>query len=1729
MSSLGDKGVEQYTVHPQIIHFHSDHLGKFSSLQNQVVVSEKPKATKKRRLRNDLIIEDRHYQGLENYYSPDETSKEEEPEYESDRWISLSHRSISVLADSPIDLSQYTEFNPNNFSTLEQDIYELKTNHIKLSADKTGELLYLNSTTLPSLRSDTLLSLNFTHKDLIPIKAELDILCLPASRLKYPHIDVKGPHFQLTFNVPDNKITINFDYHISIRESITSFFPPEISNKFSPLISLVSTTRPTQFEASHQYEQLADEPINPELFYKTVATHASRLPPVTQDFDIPELETNLLPFQKKTVGWLLQRENVVYDWETNRCIPVKLISDSFYASLEAVLKDGSTTGEEIDNQTSEFLNKICFGWIRITFHEETFWFNSFTGNLCSSKRMCQHLVTTYQYLESKRQQYSPAKGLLAEEMGLGKTVEVAALSLLHRRSLEDLNEPIEIRLRSYGDLKTVIKAKTTLVVAPDSILKQWVEEVMRLAPSLAVTVYQGVDKYPRLRGNAGMIAEYLRRFDIVFTTYTMISKELDYALYSARNKPTRTASKRKSMVNEAVDSKSSVDPGREELLQKYTAMFQLTIRTEKPKVANLKSGDDAETDYEKALQDELELSIEHNNIPDIYRNQEYQSPLMLSQFWRVVLDEVQMVSSKFSRAFQSAALIPRFHAWGVSGTPIKKDFNDLHSILKFLKLDPFVGELAKNSWARITSKYEPNANESFVSLWSQIGIRHTKDMVHDDIQLPEQRRILMTVPFSLVEQENYNQLFEDFLASVCLDINGNPVLEDWDPSPTILAYMRSWLVRLRQVCSNPQIGNLNLNSKRYRSRNSSYNNRIVATVQQLKTLDKVLDDMLEKASDQITEAERSIISTYVEVGQFLEFILLPEDALGFLSVGSYEAEKVIHRLKLVLKKTASKYQELRKRENLTPLDDDDDFDTIDESESSASKKKHEGSEIIFKYEEQIRTIRMKIRSWLTLLHKFYFLIASCHFQCYDAEYGEKIEKLQLKSFKVSSSLYRIKENDFTDEVASFISEIPQEQLQTSPRTTSDVKGNKEETHRALEQQYYDFAEHTRQDLLKGSIKSVEKVVKSRITNRGWYDDNGKLKEDNGDVLLPKTSRKFFRFAPTINVSHLKDETVGIRQTLYFDKVKRISDQLNAQALVINKWMSTLVEILCKPLVSHDKDPNGEEYEQSIVDQDLASCYLHALTQILSDRGESVNGNENATKITTIQKSQEKKEFELEASRVHDKDFLEQLQAERLAVKVNVRSSLQELVLELRQLENETEGEEILDREATQVYHEMLNSMGQKIRNIFENQKLALVLLQRELNLSCNAVFNSRIDYFKQLQLISDSVKTKHFSMDQEALDLKLVQRQQQSYINLSSNLSIKKGKAIAKFRYLKSLSGGTMSNEPKNNEELMCIICRSTITIGSLTQCGHKYCKECLERWLVTSKTCPLCKTAINASTVYNFTHYKPDLKANKIADRHKPAKNLHSIYHPVDNVVVEDIQNIELKNFYSSKVDTIVRHVLYLRSQNPRVQIVIFSQWQDLLYILGTAFKAADISYLGSYGTLTPEVGSGRRRNKYDSVEEFKDPSNNITCFLLNAKAQASGLTLINATHIFLCEPLVNASLELQAISRIHRIGQTKVTTVWLFAIENTVEESILLMSTNKRLGYLESKDGDIAGRISQSSERDLTKAESMALMTSGGIDTMINKGNGEGETVTNNDLWSAFFCAQTNESSKAGFKLGT
>jgi E3 ubiquitin-protein ligase SHPRH len=74
----------------------------------------------------------------------------------------------------------------------------------------------------------------------------------------------------------------------------------------------------------------------------------------------------------------------------------------------------------------------------------------------------------------------------------------------------------------------------------------------------------------------------------------------------------------------------------------------------------------------------------------------------------------------------------------------------------------------------------------------------------------------------------------------------------------------------------------------------------------------------------------------------------------------------------------------------------------------------------------------------------------------------------------------------------------------------------------------------------------------------------------------------------------------------------------------------------------------------------------------------------------------------------------------------------------------------------------------------------------------------------------------------------------------------------------------------------------------------------------------------------------------------------------------------------------------------------------------------------------------------------EFKNIENGVSVLLIPFNFGASGLNLIEATHILLVEPILNISQEVQAIGRIHRIGQTKKTFIHRFLVRNTIEELV-------------------------------------------------------------------------------------
>lgn len=217
------------------------------------------------------------------------------------------------------------------------------------------------------------------------------------------------------------------------------------------------------------------------------------------------------------------------------------------------------------------------------------------------------------------------------------------------------------------------------------------------------------------------------------------------------------------------------------------------------------------------------------------------------------------------------------------------------------------------------------------------------------------------------------------------------------------------------------------------------------------------------------------------------------------------------------------------------------------------------------------------------------------------------------------------------------------------------------------------------------------------------------------------------------------------------------------------------------------------------------------------------------------------------------------------------------------------------------------------------------------------------------------------------------------------------------------------------------------------------------------------------------------------------------AIYAGIQQPILNQIKNIDVDGSFGTKIDTLARHILWLREHDPGAKCIIFSQYQDFLEILARAFSQYKIGYTGI--------------DRKDGIQKFRSHSE-IVCFFLHAKAHSSGLNLVNAKHVFLCEPLINTAIELQAIARVHRIGQHEETTVWMYLVEDTVERSIYDISVQRRLAQLQRVDDKGAEPL----ESRIEAANSMELEQTP-LAHLLTKGSGGGEMVGKDDLWNCLF----------------
>lgn len=188
------------------------------------------------------------------------------------------------------------------------------------------------------------------------------------------------------------------------------------------------------------------DPWKPMDFYEHVHVPRINGPSIdtqTADNPLKAMQCQLYPFQRRALLWLLRREGV------------------------------DMVGENIvEYRPTASGGKLPHGFVRTKDVDGTDCFVSHClGLITKDRNMLTHTILR--------------GGILAEEMGLGKTVELIALISLHRRGSTGI-------LGSSKPNASTIVSSATLIIAPPAILEQWKNEIALLAPHLMVLIYEGI-------------------------------------------------------------------------------------------------------------------------------------------------------------------------------------------------------------------------------------------------------------------------------------------------------------------------------------------------------------------------------------------------------------------------------------------------------------------------------------------------------------------------------------------------------------------------------------------------------------------------------------------------------------------------------------------------------------------------------------------------------------------------------------------------------------------------------------------------------------------------------------------------------------------------------------------------------------------------------------------------------------------------------------------------------------------------------------------------------------------------------------------------------------------------------------------------------------------------------------------------------------------------------------
>eukprot|EP01114_Cavostelium_apophysatum_P002591 TRINITY_DN122_c0_g1_i1.p1 TRINITY_DN122_c0_g1~~TRINITY_DN122_c0_g1_i1.p1 ORF type:complete len:1364 (-),score=419.53 TRINITY_DN122_c0_g1_i1:2222-6313(-) len=372
-------------------------------------------------------------------------------------------------------------------------------------------------------------------------------------------------------------------------------------------------------------------------------------------------------------------------------------------------------------------------------------------------------------------------GLLCEEMGLGKTVEICSLIMAHprdpktfksdfatlkkvlhfdaketkksdapenergsrsrRATKQKLPDDLANRERSWQP--DPVPIGTTIIVTPQSILQQWFDELTKHMPDMKVHYYTGMNSWGEDINELGRSTSF-----------------------RSKNKLEEPA--------EDLKLKSSVAKGNTP-----------------PKLTRGVSG---QLHFDPSMFSDYDIILTTYNVlqKDMAQHTTFRpSPLICVEWWRVVLDEAQMVSKSNTDTAHMAACLWGANRWCVTGTPIGNSLSEVHGLLEFMYHAPFSDSKSWN--AALMTPYidrSPLGLNAMRRFLKQIMWRHRKAHVEDELKLPPCTEKIVELELSKPEDIYYRHLYRKLSYKLGKNENFGP----------------DQVLQLRQACCHPFVG-----------------------------------------------------------------------------------------------------------------------------------------------------------------------------------------------------------------------------------------------------------------------------------------------------------------------------------------------------------------------------------------------------------------------------------------------------------------------------------------------------------------------------------------------------------------------------------------------------------------------------------------------------------------------------------------------------------------------------------------------------------------------------------------------------------------------------------------------------------------------------------------------------------------------------------------------------------